>query len=480
MMHWKSTLAALAAAALAGCATLDAWQREDLASADPAVRDCARWYRDVDEAVDAAGVRDAQAHRVRGFPYLRVDRFTASLADRAAAGGGAFDAWLARAERLDAEARGHELRNLAREDASFGVKCAPILAHADFARPDTRAELLARVKVPDDYAGWQRAIGFYPLTRIPFASGVQRWHEEALAMFRRAQAEPPRGWRRFGPRPGTAPSRQAVAAILARSQDPLGVPEPRGADAEALFAAFAPVFEVESDAAYDRPGRLRRASGTVQVDPSLSVVYRRFAHTRYGEKSLLQLVYTIWFPERPAQGAFDMLAGQLDGIVLRVTLSPDGEAILYDSMHPCGCYHMFFPTPRAEPRPAPEPRDEWAFVPRVLPAIAAGQHIVVRVASRTHYLVDVAPDAGGTAHEYAFSEEDELRALADETGRTRSLYGPDGLVAGTERSERLLFWPMGVPSAGTMRQWGHHATAFLGRRHFDDADLIERRFRIVP
>jgi hypothetical protein len=40
----------------------------------------------------------------------------------------------------------------------------------------------------------------------------------------------------------------------------------------------------------------------------------------------------------------------------------------------------------------------------------------------------------------------------------------------------MLFWPMGVPSAGTMRQWGHNATAFLGRRHFDDADLIERRF----
>jgi hypothetical protein len=30
-----------------------------------------------------------------------------------------------------------------------------------------------------------------------------------------------------------------------------------------------------------------------------------------------------------------------------------------------------------------------------------------------------------------------------------------------------------------MRQWGHHATAFVGRRHFDDADLIEARF-VIP
>jgi len=58
------------------------------------------------------------------------------------------------------------------------------------------------------------------------------------------------------------------------------------------------------------------------------------------------------------------------------------------------------------------------------------------------------------------------------------VFGPDGLVAGTERMERWFFWPMGVPSAGAMRQWGRHATAFVGRRHFDDADLLERRFEL--
>jgi hypothetical protein len=30
-----------------------------------------------------------------------------------------------------------------------------------------------------------------------------------------------------------------------------------------------------------------------------------------------------------------------------------------------------------------------------------------------------------------------------------------------------------------MRQWGNHATAFIGRRHFDDADLTERRFAMT-
>ena len=63
-------------------------------------------------------------------------------------------------------------------------------------------------------------------------------------------------------------------------------------------------------------------------------------------------------------------------------------------------------------------------------------------------------------------------------GAHASAFGPQGLIAGTERLERFFFWPMGIASAGAMRQWGRHATAFVGRRHFDDADLLERRFEL--
>jgi hypothetical protein len=211
-------------------------------------------------------------------------------------------------------------------------------------------------------------------------------------------------------------------------------------------------------------------------------VYRRLAYARNRNDSLVQLVYTLWFPERPASGAFDVLAGKLDGIVFRVTLAPDGEPVVYDSIHPCGCYHMFFPTPRARAQPAPEPRIEWAFVPVTAPAHRDGERVVVRIATRTHYLVDVVRGTGAPAGAvlYAFEDEDRLRSLPLPAGGYRSIYAPSGLVAGTERGERALFWPMGIPSAGAMRQWGKHATAFLGKRHFDDPDLIERRFLIAP
>jgi hypothetical protein len=77
---------------------------------------------------------------------------------------------------------------------------------------------------------------------------------------------------------------------------------------------------------------------------------------------------------------------------------------------------------------------------------------------------------------YELRDYDELRSLRRLDGGSRSAFGPDGLIAGTERPERRVFWPMGIRSAGAMRQWGRHATAFVGRRHFDDADLFERRF----
>jgi len=210
-------------------------------------------------------------------------------------------------------------------------------------------------------------------------------------------------------------------------------------------------------------------------------VYRRLAFTRYHQQTLVQLVYTIWFPERPRDSELDLLAGRLDGLVFRVTLDAAGRPLVYDTIHPCGCYHMFLPTARVKALPSPEPGIEWAFVPEALPARGAAERVAVRIQSRTHYLVAVRPaDDSAGAIKYGFAEDDALRALPRADGATRSAFGPDGIVPGTERGERLFYWPMGIASSGAMRQWGRQATAFIGRRHFDDSDLIERRFELLP
>ncbi len=146
----------------------------------------------------------------------------------------------------------------------------------------------------------------------------------------------------------------------------------------------------------------------------------------------------------------------------------------------CGCYHLFFPTEAVVARPPPETLDEGLFAPQAAPRPAPGERIVLRVASRTHYLqrVTAEPATGRAGAAYALLDERGLLAMPWPAGGTRSAYDAAGFVPGTERAERWLFWPMGIASAGQMRQWGRHPTAFVGRRHFDEAGLLDRYFEL--
>jgi hypothetical protein len=473
--------------------------RGHLESAAAPVRSCAQWYRAIDAEIEAAGTRDAQEARVEGFPYLRTNRLLAALRGAAASDPLALQELADRLAELDLAARRVELANLPEERLRAlpdllvaGLRgeayartreCARLLRELDLAKPGGRALLLARAEVPDDYSTGQRVLGLYALTAIPFAAGVRRWEEEMREAFRREPRTREGGaLLRFAPPAAPRLERAAAARILERAaRNALRIPEPSGPDAERLIAANAPSLEIEVRGRYDRFGRLRwdRDASIPVVDDTEAAVYTRLAHTRYHGRVLLQIVYTIWFPERPPSGPGDILAGQLDGLVWRVTLAPDGEPLLYDSIHPCGCFHKFFPTPRATPRPAPDPLIEWAFVPQTLPRLEAGERPLLRLASGTHYVERVSIVSGAdSVARYTFRAEDELRSLERPDGARRSVYGPGGLVEGSERPERVLFWPMGIASAGAMRQWGRHATAFVGRRHFDDADLIERRFEL--
>ena len=475
-------LAATLAVALvaAGCSTL----RPTGAHGAPA-DDCERWFEQLDAAVDAAGVRDAQDERIAGFAGLRIDRLGVALREQAAVDDATFAAWLAHAATLDEVGRTVEIANLPRtvfplaENApdaaaatarSSGCRDERV-ARWSRAQPGERARLLDAAQVPDRYVTSLRALGLYPLVRWPFFAGVARWQDDHTRAMARWAESPPAGLARF------VPPAAASTAAPEPPPDALGVPRPTLAQAARWLGAYAPVFEIETTGAYDAFGAPRWTSlHTPQVDTAQPVVYQRLAHTRVGGRVLQQLVYTMWFPERPRDGAFDLLGGALDGVIVRLTLAPDGRVLLMDTIHACGCYHLFFPAAGVTARPDAPTRIEWAFVPGPLPVLGPGERLVVRIASRTHYVSGLARDDGQPGRTYALQPEDDLRRLPAPDGVTRSLYGPDGLVAGSERNERFLFWPMGIVSAGAMRQWGHHATAFVGRRHFDDADLLDRRF----
>ena len=470
-----------------GCATGTAKLAPHLESGAAEVRECAQWYQALDAEIDTAGVRDAQSTRMSGFPHLRVDRFLAGLRERAAENERALRAYAERLIELDLEARRHEIQNLptlaneaARVQALRRVRdCGRLLRDADLARGESRAAMLAAAQVPHDYADWQRVLGLYPLTRHAFAASARRWEERTLAAF---QLERDASVQRVRYAPPASPPlpRSVIAGLLGRAPfDPLGHLALSEREVERLALAYAPTLEIETRADYDRFGwlRWRRGARLPQVDATEPSVYVHSSYMRYHDQLLLQLVYTVWFPERPPRGTFDLMAGKLDGVVWRVTLAPDGEPLLYDAMHACGCFHVFFPTPRARPRPAPDRAAESAFVPQSLPRVAEDERPVVTLATGTHELEGVRLARGADSLvRYTIRPYDELRSMPRLTGDHASAFGPDGLIAGSERAERFLYWPAGIVSPGAMRQWGRHATAFAGRRHFDDADLLERRF----
>jgi hypothetical protein len=489
--------AALLCAVVAGCATAPQAPAESRVDERAA---CLEIFRRVDHAVLQAQVSDGMAARVSGFPYLRVNRFLASYA-RDEMDDAQFRQWMKRLMALGTEAYSVELGNLRADEAhqlaqdlgginarytgldTVITECAERLAALDARDEKRRTELRAAVRVPDDYATWQRIVGLYWITRLPFAAGIRRWHEETRALFEQPlEALPVKGRLQAYLPPPKAASFEVLPGLLERATlNPLAIPDPSREDLETLFGLFAPAFVIDTAGIADEPGELGWGQGDgPQIVSKRPVVYRRASHARYGGHALLQLNYAIWFPERPKGAGSSLLGGQLDGVLWRVTLAPDGMPWVYDSIHLCGCYHLFFPTARAIARPQPDTLDEKAFVPQVLSQIAPGTRLTLRLASGTHYLerITVGSNPVGRDIEYRFEDDDKLRSLPLPDGGRRSVFRPDGIVAGSERAERYVFWPMGIAAPGAMRQWGRHATAFVGRRHFDDPGLLESYFAL--
>jgi hypothetical protein len=387
-------IAAAAVILVSGCAAVDAPFRAHLESASPQVRECAEWYRRLDERVAAAGVPDAQDARVPGFPYLRVSRLLAALRP-AASNEYALQALADRMLELDLEARRYEIASLPPEqipelrDANdrFGLRftlqrtqeCGRLLREIDLAKPASRATLLRGAGVADDH-------------RPP-----QRIEDETLAAFRREPALPEgAGLVRYAPEPAGPLPRPETAAILRRAaQNPLGIPEPQENDLKVLLAAYAPSFEVELKGDYDRFGALRRlrGTGTAMVEGADLAVYVYPSWTIYEGKVLLQLVYTLWFPGRSA--------GKLDGITWRVTLAPDGEPLVYDAIHSGGGSHLFFPTPH----------------------MADGERPLLRIASGTHAIEQVGVTHGtDSLVRYALRPYGDLRSLPGFAGPRGSAF----------------------------------------------------------
>jgi len=454
---------------------------------------CLEIYARLDETLNSQELADTQAVRVPGFPFLRVNRFLASYREETLAPAQA-RFWLQQAAALDREARAHEIETLAEEDLESITpqagtrqalkrkldKCTGILLADAMQEEGTVALIRERARVPDNYNTLKRVIGLYPFTALFVFAGVERLHDGVRETFETPLDELPVHGKleQYAPAGKKGASGSVGEIVQAASENPLRIPLPPAHQRRYLLQQFAPVWEVDIGDKNDRFG-LPYWDGKKQVaiDTGRPVVYRYLSHARFHEAVLLQMNYTVWFPARPAAGPLDILSGHLDGLTWRVTLDENGQPLLYDVMHNCGCYHMFFPAGKLQSRQPEGQFEEPLLVPARAPAAGADERIVIRIASATHYVENLrAATPADNPPRYVMSDYDDLRSLPRMNAAAKSLFGPDGIVAGTDRKERYLLWPMGVLRPGAMRQRGHHATAFIGRRHFDDPRLVEKYF----
>jgi hypothetical protein len=437
---------------------------------------CTQAFIDDDKRLAAAGIHDAQTTPLAGYPYLRVDRllasFTDTLTERAPR-----DAWLIRAAALDAEARALEQARLATPPSAADVlrlqQCRHTLHAALLADEAAWPPLLAAARVDDDYSYARRVLGAYTVTSRLVLAGVRRMQQREMPRVLTAAEGDAVSGERYHLQPRPTPVSTA-APLLSWSYDALGIPLIDETVLAELWRRHAPQLVIPKGSNDDLPGTISSAAPPY-VDTREATLYTHLTYTRFEARVLPQLVYTWWFAARSAQGRIDPLAGALDGLSWRVTLDDDGTPLAYDVAHNCGCYHMFFPNERLRARPLADDHSEPPWIPFDVPRAWQGPASLL-LASGTHYVQALAPASNRSAeHAYQLQPYRNLRQLPAGTRRV-SLFDSRGLVAGSARGERWFLWPMGVVAPGSMRQWGRQATAFVGRRHFDDARLLERYF----
>ena len=476
----------------AGCALVPLPTRSVHVGQSGEIGSCADFFASLDKRTEEAGVLDPGAFRVKDYPYLRVNRFIASFRNDAD-GKAAFTEWVDRMRAIDIDARKFEIANLPdsaiasldAENQRAGLYrkveiCGDILKAADFKNVSNRKKLRESVSVPDEHILLRRVLGFYPLTRWFVSYGVSVWQAEAHKIF---SNKPPAGWQtiQYAPaKPFNRPEPGQLERVKPTRRDALGIPIYSSKELKTLFRTWAPVWEIRFKGDFDRIGTpIWTENGVLKIDTGRPVTYTLLSFTRFGKDILTQLNYIIWFPSRPKDGALDIYGGLIDGLDYRVTLDNNGEAILYETIHNCGCYYKAYPTHRLKVLE----KIDYEEPPLILgaPDINPSKNMMtVAIQSRTHFVQHLYPasrESQETKTAYSLTDYNRLRSLPYLKDQGKNMFAQSSIVPESERPERFILWVTGVYSPGAMRQWGRHAVVLIGRHNFDDPFYMDKMFK---
>jgi hypothetical protein len=478
---------------LVGCTSLST-QRIPVSFERP--KQCQELLTQLDELVGEAGVRDASSVPVRGFPYLRTNRFLAAL-KRNLKEERAKEEWVHWMQELDLDSRKKEVSNLPeamilpfmsketgqtdREELLSRINsCSSELLNHDQRRSDFYATLEPLVHVPDEYSCFMRTLGFYPLISLPVAIATDNSRKKIRSWFDTDLNHLPVDGRlmAFVPDKGYVLPEKEIEEIMGEAKrNPLRVPFLEDNAKKKLVASFSPVFIQDVAGSYDQLGQVVWKNHRAEVNPERPIVYYYISHSFLKGEPILQINYVIWYSERAGERPPRIELGHLDGLTVRVSLDGQGRPFMVDVVMDCGCYHLFVPQKECVNRMLSRPFMFDAFVPQWLPILSPGERLGVRISSGWHQVQRLI--AVGEVLDpipYELSSYDILESLPHEEGRRESLFDASGIAKGSERAERFLLFSMGIPSVGSMRQRGHHAIELIGRAHFDDPFLFDENF----
>jgi hypothetical protein len=457
---------------------------------------CREFLNRLDEVVEDAAVKDASNAPIPGFPYFRTDRFTASLKTNLK-DEGQKEEWYRWMQQLDLKSREKELSNLPDqaiaslnfEDERKAVRellyaqvksCSSMLMSHDQGRPDFYNTLLPLMQVPSEYSCFRRTVGLYPLMAIPVAALTERSLNKARKTFDTEVKDLPVDGqlRPFVPESKVSLSGKEVQQIIEDSmKNAMGVPLPNRGQEETLAWSFAPVFIQDIAAPYDCLGQVVWKDDRVDINAEKPTVYYYTSYAYLKGEPILQINYVIWYSERTGKNAPSIERGHLDGMTARVSLDREGKVFMVDAVSDCGCYHFFSPDKERVEQVRPRPLSFDPFVPEWLPVISSEERLGIRINSGWHQAQHLMPvKEVSDPIPYSLARYDILEALPHENGRTESIFNSKGIAKGSQRTERIILFSMGIPSVGSMRQRGHHAIELIGKDYFDNPYLFDENF----
>ncbi|WP_372882138.1 hypothetical protein [Psychromonas sp.] len=231
---------------------------------------------------------------------------------------------------------------------------------------------------------------------------------------------------------------------------------------EHLINRHAPVFLIEEYlTAHNRIGAVRAGSeGSIWIDPDTPILYTEQRQFFTAKAKYTNLIYRIHFSKVPAGfSPFYLTAGKNVGLIVVITLSPDGLPLLYTMVHTCGCYLAFIPTSNL---PAHAYPNNWKAghqtvfgetLPTALNYAALlpdKQQVQIRIRPDTHRIMDVWLASEETRAKSVITASlqplSNLKHLQTGTGQRISFYEDSGARAGyvkgsfKSRERWLMSW----------------------------------------